>query len=182
MYLLKIYILLIIIYYIVKFFKSFMQKYNDVFALVAVTFFLVQHEQRRREKARTTWIAGVSHDVRTPLSLVIGYADEILRLADKSGISESQADILKRAQVIEEQAVRIKDLVINLNMENKLTYGMGIWKKELILLPDKNLKNFLDIYRLSIYNPIYRLSIYIRLTKLSYHDQKGGKSSVPVKE
>lgn len=114
----------------------------NVLMLIFVTFVTLKHEHRRREKERTTWIAGVSHDIRTPLSLVIGYADEILHLVpdstepNEAGNALFSTDgILHRAQAIEEQAVRIKNLVVNLNTENKLTYGMGSWKKEKILLP-----------------------------------------------
>jgi len=114
----------------------------NILALVFVIFITIKHEHRRREKERTTWIAGVSHDIRTPLSLVLGYADEILHLMSKDAETDEPDNalyntngILRRAQAIEEQAVRIKNLVINLNMENKLTYGMGSWKRERLLLP-----------------------------------------------
>ncbi len=113
--------------------------------LILVLLITVKHDHRRYEMERTTWIAGVSHDIRTPLSLVIGYADEILHITQKNGepttnekmthVSENDDNILRRAQAIEEQVVRIKNLVTNLNTENKLTYGMGSWKKEPVLLP-----------------------------------------------
>ncbi len=117
----------------------------NIAVLIAILFISVKQDHRRREMERTTWIAGVSHDIRTPLSLVIGYADEILHIAQNTGktmiqqnmthVSENEDGIFRRAQAIEEQAVRIKDLVTNLNTENKLTYGMGSWKKEPVLLP-----------------------------------------------
>ncbi|MDE7205686.1 MAG: hypothetical protein K2N90_00720, partial [Lachnospiraceae bacterium] len=117
----------------------------NLLVFLFVAFVTVKHDHRRREKERTTWIAGVSHDIRTPLSLVLGYADEILHLVPDStdaNFANGAADapfpangILRRAEAIEEQAVRIKNLVTNLNTENKLTYGMGSWKKEKILLP-----------------------------------------------
>ena len=31
----------------------------------------------RRDNARTQWIAGVSHDVRTPLALILGWAEQL---------------------------------------------------------------------------------------------------------
>lgn len=31
----------------------------------------------RRDTARTNWIAGVSHDIRTPLSLILGWAEQL---------------------------------------------------------------------------------------------------------
>lgn len=107
----------------------------NLFILLAVPFLLIRHDARRREKERTTWIAGVSHDIRTPLSLVLGYADEILRIIGSRPEPKKVTDIADRAQVIEEQAVRIRTLVTNLNTENKLTYGMGSWRKEELLLP-----------------------------------------------
>ena len=114
----------------------------NISMLIFVTFVTLKHEHRRREKERTTWIAGVSHDIRTPLSLVLGYADEILHLVPNSteqnetnSVPINTNGILHRAQAIEDQAVRIKNLVVNLNTENKLSYGMGSWKKEKILLP-----------------------------------------------
>lgn len=32
---------------------------------------------KKRETARANWIAGVSHDIRTPLSMVMGYAGQL---------------------------------------------------------------------------------------------------------
>ena len=101
----------------------------NIILILLVPFLLVRHDSRRREMERTTWIAGVSHDIRTPLSLVLGYADEILHIAEDSMESETvdesvRQSIADRAQIIEEQAVRIRTLVTNLNMENKLTYGI----------------------------------------------------------
>ncbi len=37
--------------------------------------------------------------------------------------------------MIEQQALRIRTLVTNLNTSNKLTYGMGVWRREKVLLP-----------------------------------------------
>jgi len=151
----------------------------NVAILIAVLFVSVKHDHRRREMERTTWIAGVSHDIRTPLSLVIGYADEILHIAQENGetasdknmthVSENDSKILRRAQAIEEQAVRIKNLVTNLNTENKLTYGMGSWKKEAVLLAavirdticeilNRNMDEKYDI-RVSISEELEQLSV-----------------------
>ena len=112
----------------------------NIVIILVVPFLLVRRDSRRREMERTTWIAGVSHDIRTPLSLVLGYADEIHNITEKE-TDNGKIDkaignsICERTQIIEEQAIRIRTLVSNLNTENKLTYGMGGWKKEMILLP-----------------------------------------------
>lgn len=118
---------------------------GNISVLILVLFVTIKYDHRRREQERTAWIAGVSHDIRTPLSLVIGYAHEIRHVAQEHGetvfskkmtdMSENDNSILWRAQAIEEQAVRIKNLVTNLNTENKLIYGMGSWEKEPVLLP-----------------------------------------------
>lgn len=45
-----------------------------------------QRQLRRKETARANWIAGVSHDIRTPLSMVMGYAGQLagnLRLPEE---------------------------------------------------------------------------------------------------
>lgn len=49
---------------------------------------------------RTTWIAGVSHDIRTPLSLVLGYADEILHIAEETGKSEKMGGFCCRVYIL----------------------------------------------------------------------------------
>ena len=36
-----------------------------------------ERELKRRESARANWISGVSHDIRTPLSMVMGYAAQL---------------------------------------------------------------------------------------------------------
>ncbi len=45
--------------------------------------YLIRRDAHRREMQRTSWIAGVSHDIRTPLALVIGYADELAHMAER---------------------------------------------------------------------------------------------------
>lgn len=34
---------------------------------------------KKQNQARANWISGVSHDIRTPLSMIMGYADRIAR-------------------------------------------------------------------------------------------------------
>lgn len=73
---------------------------------------------RKKETARANWIAGVSHDVRTPLSMIMGYADQ---LAGSKNLSEAER---KKAAVIVKQSKRIKDLINDLNLASKLEYDM----------------------------------------------------------
>ncbi len=100
---------------------------GNVLLLGGLPFLLARRQTYREERERSTWIAGVSHDIRTPLSLTLGAASEIRR-------ESSEEETLQRAALIEEQTLRIRELIVNLNAENKLTYGMGKWEREDILL------------------------------------------------
>lgn len=70
----------------------------------------------RRDIARTEWIAGVSHDIRTPLALITGYADE---LAKEPEIGEEGH---KRAKQIQDLCLLIGQLIADLNLTSKLEY------------------------------------------------------------
>ncbi len=75
-------------------------------------------ELRKKETARANWIAGVSHDVRTPLAMVMGYAGQ---LEGSRNLSEDQR---KKAAAIVKQSKRMKDLINDLNLASKLEYDM----------------------------------------------------------
>lgn len=77
-----------------------------------------QDQLRKKETARANWIAGVSHDIRTPLSMVMGYAGQ---LESSCNLSESEQ---KKAAVIVKQSKRMKDLINDLNLASKLEYNM----------------------------------------------------------
>ncbi|MDE6024292.1 MAG: HAMP domain-containing histidine kinase [Lachnospiraceae bacterium] len=73
---------------------------------------------RKRETARANWIAGVSHDIRTPLSMVMGYAGQL-----ESDMQLSE-DNRKKAAVIVKQSNRMRNLINDLNLASKLEYNM----------------------------------------------------------
>jgi len=81
----------------------------------------------KRDNARTTWIAGVSHDIRTPLSLVMGYASQ---LEDDSELPQSRRE---QAGIIRRQSEQIKMLVSDLNLASKLEYSMQPVRKTAVL-------------------------------------------------
>ena len=45
----------------------------------------------RRDTARTEWIAGVSHDIRTPLALILGWAEQLQRDATPPAAARQKA-------------------------------------------------------------------------------------------
>lgn len=82
----------------------------------------------RQNTARANWISGVSHDIRTPLSMIMGYAERIVN--DK----DAESRIKEQAAVISRQSTKIKDLVQDLNLVSKLEYEMQPLQKESIRL------------------------------------------------
>ncbi|MCD8154237.1 MAG: HAMP domain-containing histidine kinase [Clostridiales bacterium] len=77
-----------------------------------------QEELRKKETARANWISGVSHDIRTPLSMIMGYAGQ---LEVSTSLTETEQ---KKAAVIVKQSRRIKDLISDLNLASRLEYNM----------------------------------------------------------
>ena len=94
-----------------------LQKQNDLIA--------------RRDMTRSNWIAGVSHDIRTPLALIMGNAEQLSRHFPP------QSEPRKRADAICTQSKKIKALIEDLNLTFKLQYNaqplrrtpiqMGAW-------------------------------------------------------
>lgn len=75
-------------------------------------------ELRKKETARANWIAGVSHDIRTPLSMVMGYA---CQLETNPALPEEDR---RKAAVIVKQSERMRNLINDLNLASKLEYHM----------------------------------------------------------
>ena len=76
------------------------------------------YQLRKKETARANWIAGVSHDIRTPLSMVMGYAGQ---LKEDTGLTEQAR---RKADTIVKQSERIRNLIGDLNLASKLEYNM----------------------------------------------------------
>ena len=89
----------------------------------------ILEEQReklqKRDRARTEWISGVSHDIRTPLSLIVGNAS---RLAESERLGEAEREL---AGSIERQSMIISRLIQDLNLTSKLAYESQPLRREL---------------------------------------------------
>ena len=90
--------------------------------LIAVPLFVQRKWVKKSEEERTEWIAGVSHDIRTPLTLILGNADYISKNAADEAVKE-------RADQTIRQGVKIRTLVANLNAFSKLEYGMDSFSR-----------------------------------------------------
>lgn len=78
----------------------------------------------RQNTARANWISGVSHDIRTPLSMIMGYAERIANNQNACNQIKEQAVCISR------QSIKIKELVQDLNLVSKLEYEMQPLRKE----------------------------------------------------
>lgn len=92
--------------------------------IVALAFLFTRRFTRNRERARIEWIAGISHDIRTPLSVVMGYADT---LEHSEKLPE---EARQQAAVIRHQSVVMKELIADLNLTSQLEYSMQALRKE----------------------------------------------------
>ena len=98
---------------------------SNALILVSVPIWIQKKRARQKEEERTEWIAGVSHDIRTPLAIVLGNAEMI-------AASTESKEIKERAVRIEKQGLRLRRLVENLNLFSKLSFGFGKLEKEKI--------------------------------------------------
>ena len=72
----------------------------------------------RQNQARANWISGVSHDIRTPLSMIMGYAERIAHA------KSADSQIRRKAEIVRQQSVKIRELVQDLNLVSQLEYEM----------------------------------------------------------
>ncbi len=72
----------------------------------------------KKEQARAEWINGISHDVRTPLSYILGYAG---KLEDDPSLP---SEVREQASTIRVQSEKLRRLIADLNLCSKLEYSM----------------------------------------------------------
>lgn len=73
---------------------------------------------KARDEARSNWISGISHDIRTPLSIMLGYASE---LEESEAVPPEQRH---KAGIIRHQGEMLRSLVSDLNLVSMLEYEM----------------------------------------------------------
>ncbi len=90
----------------------------DLLVIFLISIFFMKGWFQKRDRARTEWIAGISHDIRTPLTISLAYSCQI---------EENQKlpqDVREQAGVIRMQSEKIGRLVKDFNLVSKLEYGM----------------------------------------------------------
>lgn len=71
-----------------------------------------------RDSARSNWISGISHDIRTPLSVITGYSEAL------SMSGELPEGPRKKAGIILANSLKIKRLIEDLNCISSMEYDM----------------------------------------------------------
>lgn len=88
-------------------------------------------EERRAERTKNELITNISHDLRTPLTLVMGY---LQLLKDKPGLSEEQA--AHYLNIAYSKSEKLKALIDDLFEYTKLSNQLAELNREPVNLPD----------------------------------------------
>lgn len=104
---------------------------SSVFAGVSRQLEALQYRLQENKRMRTEWIANISHDMKTPLSTIRGYAE---LLADTAYHFESE-EVREFAQEIVKSERYIENLIQDLRLSQKLVEGkMPLQKEDVRLL------------------------------------------------
>lgn len=101
--------------------------FRDIYRNINITSSAIERKNKAlsiRESARRNWIAGISHDIRTPLSVITGYAEA---LSETKELSENNKH---RAEVIVSNSMKIKKLIEDLNLISSMEYDMQPSKRQ----------------------------------------------------
>jgi signal transduction histidine kinase len=72
----------------------------------------------KKDSARADWISGISHDVRTPLSVILGFAGQLEDDRTLPASAREQASHIRR------QGEKLRSLISDLNLTSRLEYSM----------------------------------------------------------
>ncbi len=72
----------------------------------------------KKDRARADWISGVSHDVRTPLSVILGFAGQLEENRALPPTAREQAACIRK------QGEKLRSLISDLNLTSRLEYAM----------------------------------------------------------
>ncbi len=109
-------------------------KGNDSIASLSRSFNTMVKQVREEYSRRSRFFMGVSHDLKTPLASIGGYADAILE-----GYAEDRETLQKYAGIIKEKSQLLLDRITHLIRFVKLE--TGDWRTT---FRDVNMKSFLD--------------------------------------
>ncbi|MGL4774012.1 MAG: sensor histidine kinase [Clostridium sp.] len=106
-------------------------------------------ERKKIETMREEWIDNISHDIKTPLSSIKGYAEVL-----EEDYDFSSEDIKDYAGIINKKADYIKELVDDLNLNVKLKNDISIVNKEEVNIVKLVQDSIIDIFNDSRYSNV----------------------------
>ncbi len=104
---------------------KFTEESYDELNVLSRTLNYAVEEMGKTEQFRRDFIANVSHDLRTPLTMVKAYAEMIRDISGRNDVKRTQ-----HAQVIIDEAERLNSLVEDIQNLSKLQSGTDALKKE----------------------------------------------------
>jgi len=93
--------------------------YKDVFYNVNNLSFQLKSneiERKKLDKLKEEWIGNISHDIKTPLASIQGYAE----MMKDPEYQFSQDELREYAEIIERKSLYIKDVIEDLNLSTRL--------------------------------------------------------------
>ncbi|MCM1113534.1 MAG: HAMP domain-containing histidine kinase [Muribaculum sp.] len=101
-------------------FRELAQNLNDTSQII----YRKNRQLALRDRARQNWTAGISHDIRTPLAVVLGNAEALEKEETLS------AGGRQKAAAIVTQSMKVKRLVEDLNLISSLEYDEADRRRE----------------------------------------------------
>ncbi|WP_240927714.1 sensor histidine kinase [Paenibacillus thiaminolyticus] len=103
-----------------------------------------EEERRQHDRQREEWLAGLSHDLKTPLASIVGYA----RMLEAKQYDWSREEVAEFASVMTEKAEWMDQLLQDLNLTYRLQSGSLPLQRERLCLDawlEETLADILDL-------------------------------------
>ncbi|GAA0181960.1 HAMP domain-containing sensor histidine kinase [Clostridium sediminicola] len=107
-----------------------------------------KRERMKIDKMREEWIANISHDIKTPLASIKGYAE----ILSDDEYEFSKEEVKSYTEIIHKKSNYIKELVDDLNLTTKLKNKNSIMDKKEVNLVTLVRESVIDILNESKYN------------------------------
>lgn len=122
-------------------YREVFENMNDL----STTLKSVETERKKLDQMRNEWIGNVSHDLKTPLASIQGYAELL-----QEDVTDEER--LTYTQIIEQKSLYMRDLLNDLNLTTKLQSGTFPLQKEKVLLSSFVRECVIDVLN----DPIYQ--------------------------
>ena len=118
---------------------------NKIFSDVFVSIAKLQEELKRNDKQRAEWIVNISHDIKTPLSTITGYAE--IMSSDDYEFEKKEVGVY--SERILESAKNINELVDDLRISRSLDEGDFVLHKtstDIVELVEESVRDLNELH------------------------------------